>query len=64
MSADCKWYIVTINLGNLTKGTTKLATYGDITKLNELRILFQNPTTADIPEKLAIDNIKIINNVR
>jgi len=62
--AGGKWYTVTINLGNLAKGTTKLATYGDITKLNELRLLLQNPTTADIPAKFAIDNIRIINNVR
>jgi hypothetical protein len=64
MSADGKWYTVTINLSNLAKGTTKLATYGDITKINELRVLLQNPTTADIPAKLAIDNIRIVNNVR
>ena len=64
MSADGKWYTVTINLSNLAKGTTKLATYGDLTKLNELRVLLQNPTTADIPARIAIDNIRIVNNVR
>lgn len=63
-SAEGKWYTVTINLGNLAKGTTKLATYGDISKTSELRLLLQNATTADIPAKLAIDNIRIINNVR
>ena len=63
-SADGKWYTVTINLGNLAKGTTKLATYGDISKISELRLLLQNATTADIPAKLAIDNIRITNNVR
>jgi hypothetical protein len=64
MSADGQWYTVTINLGDLAKGTTKVATYGDLTKINELRVLLQNPTTADIPARLAIDNIRIVNNVR
>ena len=64
MSADGKWYTVTINLGNMVKGSTKLATYGELSKTNELRVLFQNPTTADIPAKFAIDNIRIVNNVR
>lgn len=63
-AGDGKWYTVTINLGNMAKGTTKLTTYSDITKTNELRLLFQNPTTADIPAKMAIDNIRIVNNVR
>jgi len=64
MSSDGKWYTVTINLGNLAKGTSKLATYGDLTKINEFRLLFQNSTAADIPAKLAVDNIRITNNVR
>jgi hypothetical protein len=64
MSADGKWYTVTINLGNMVKGSSKLGTYGELIKQNELRLLFQNPTTADIPAKFAVDNIRIVNNVR
>ena len=63
-STDGKWYTVTINMGELAKGGNKLATYEDLTKPNELQVLLQNSTTADIPTKLAIDNIRIVNNVR
>ena len=63
-SADGKWYTVTVNLGDLVKDGNKLATYGDLSKQNELRVLLQNGTTAAIPTKLAIDNIRIVNNVR
>jgi len=64
MSADGKWYTVTINLGNMAKGTSKIGTWGELSKTNELRLLFQNPTPADIPAKFAIDNIRVVNNVR
>ena len=64
MSADGKWYTVTINLGDMAKSGTKLATYGDLSKTSDFRVLITNPSTANIPAKLAIDNIRIVNNVR
>jgi len=63
-STDGKWYTVTINLGDMVKGGNKMATFDDVAKQNDFRLLFQNPTTAGIQAKFAVDNIRIVNNVR
>lgn len=63
-SADGKWYTVTINLGDLANGGVKLVKYKDFTGPTDMRLLIQNPTGADIPATLAIDNIRIVNHTK
>jgi hypothetical protein len=64
MSADGQWYTVTINLGDLANEDVKLSKLKDFTGPKEFRVLIQNPTDADIPATLAIDNIRIVNHTK
>jgi hypothetical protein len=60
-SSDGKWYTVSANLGNLAKSDgTKLAKYADVQSLSEGRVVIANPTAADIPQVMAIDNIRLM----
>jgi hypothetical protein len=61
-SADGKWYTVAVNLGDVVSSTGKLTKYKDLynaTGVSEFRLLVINSTTADIPAKLAFDNIRV-----
>jgi hypothetical protein len=61
-SADGKWYTVSVNLADVVSGTGKLSKYKDLYNAageSEFRLLLVNGSTADIPTKLAIDNIRV-----
>lgn len=61
-TADGKWYTVSVNLADVTGAGGKLTKYKDLygaDEKGELRLVFINSTTSDIPTKLAIDNIRI-----
>ena len=62
-SSDGKWYTITVPLADYRAGTNGFGKYADIIKTepeDAYRIIFQNPTGADIPATLGIDNIRIV----
>jgi hypothetical protein len=60
-SSDGQWYTVSANLGNMAKSDgTKLAKYKDYKALTEGRVIVANPTANDIPQTMAIDNIRLL----
>lgn len=63
---DGSWYTVSIPLNELSNGTSKLETYGDLLTGNansehHFRIVVVNTTANDIPVTLAIDNVRVVN---
>lgn len=60
-SSDGQWYTVSANLGNIAKSDgTKLAKYKDFAAATEGRVIVANPTSNDIPQTMAVDNIRLI----
>jgi hypothetical protein len=59
-STDGTWYTLSVNLANLKGSSGGLSKYSDLNP-NEIRLVIQNPTSANIPAQLAIDNIRIEN---
>ncbi len=63
------WHTFSVNLSQLTNGTTRFGTYGDLlvgseddkgVNTKQLRLLIINSTANDIPAVIGIDNIRVV----
>src|SRR5690606_39872181 len=68
-SQNGTWYTFSVNLTQLTNGSSRLATYGEFLAggadgVRQLRIMIQNTTANDKDAVIGIDNIRIARAVR
>ena len=68
-SKDGTWYTFSVNLTQLTNGSTRFNTYSDFLAggsdgVRQLRIMIQNTTPNDIDVVIGIDNIRVVRGVQ